>query len=255
MLKEDIEKLGMKYTKNFSIFDVSESQSVIKDALKQVNMTEIFKVQEVKSFISNQKNNGLDPRTFAKNANSDYDQSMFAVYEKYQKALETANALDFDDLLLLPYMLFKKHPDVLQKRQERFPYILVDEAQDTNRIQFELIKMLSGEKGNVTLIGDDFQSIYGWRGALMENFLNVKKYRPDIQMFKLQVNYRSRPHIVNAGNQVIKNNPNQYKKEIVAHRSGDDKIVCFSHGSEMDEAANVIDFIKKLKQSDKVKQR
>ncbi len=253
MLKEDIEKLEMKYTKNFGIFDIGETQSVIKDVLKQLSLTDVFKVQEVKSFISTQKNNGLDPHAFIKYANSDYDQNMYAVYDKYQKALELANSLDFDDLLLLPYLLFKKHPNVLLKWQQQFTYILVDEAQDTNWIQFELMKMLSWDSGNITLIGDDFQSIYGWRGALMENFLNVKKYWPDIQMFKLQTNYRSRPHIVEAGNQVIKNNTQQYEKDVIAHRTWWDKIVCFSHNSEMDEAANIVDFIKKMKDSAKIK--
>lgn len=118
---------------------------------------------EAKNFISNQKNNGLDPKSYSKYVKSDYDQSMFKVYEQYQKALENSNSLDFDDLLLLPYLLFKKDKETLSKRQKRFSYILVDEAQDTNRIQFELIKMLSGDEGNVTLIGDDFQSIYGRR--------------------------------------------------------------------------------------------
>jgi DNA helicase-2/ATP-dependent DNA helicase PcrA len=116
----------------------------------------------------------------------------------------------------------------------------------------------------MTLIGDDYQSIYGRRGALMENFLNVKKYRPDIKMFKLQTNYRSRPHIVHAGNQIIKNNVNQYEKNIVAHRTplkgtaglaGDDKITIFSHASEMDEAANIVDLIKKMKDQGKYKNR
>jgi len=255
MLKEDIEKLEMKYTKNFWIFDTNESQSVIKDVLKQLWMVDIFKPQEVKSFISSQKNNWFDPKMFSKQANSDYDHNMYMIYQKYQEALELANSLDFDDLLLLPYLLFKKQPEVLQKWQKQFSYILVDEAQDTNRIQFELMKMLSWESANITLIGDDFQSIYGWRGALMENFLNVKKYWPDIQMFKLQINYRSRPHIVDAGNQVIKNNTNQYQKDIVAHRTWTDKIVCFSHGSEIDEAANLVDFIKKMKDTDKIKER
>jgi DNA helicase-2/ATP-dependent DNA helicase PcrA len=99
------------------------------------------------------------------------------------------------------------------------------------------------------LIGDDFQSIYGRRGALMENFLNVKRYRPDIQMFKLQTNYRSKPHIVAAGNAVIKNNLNQYEKNIIAHREGNDTITIFSHNSDIDEAANTIELIKKMKNS------
>jgi len=255
ILKEDIEKLWMKYTKNFGIYDSNESQMIIKDALKKLWLQEVFKVPEVKSFISNQKNNWLDPKSVMKNATTDYDQSMYKIYEEYQKSLENSNSLDFDDLLLLPYLLFKTDSDVLKKWNDHFPYILVDEAQDTNRIQFELMKMMWGEKANMTLIGDDYQSIYGRRWALMENFLNVKRYRPDIQMFKLQTNYRSRPHIVHAGNQVIKNNTVQYEKNIVAHRTGDDKISIFSHGSEMDEAANIVDLIKKMRDQEKIKNR
>lgn len=253
ILKEDIEKLDMKYNKNFWIFDSNESLSVIRDVIKQLWMADILKPQEVKAFISKQKNNGLDPKSVAKEASSSYDQNMYLIYQKYQEALELSNSLDFDDLLLLPYLLFKNQPDVLAKRQKQFSYIMVDEAQDTNWIQFELMKMISGDDANITLIGDDFQSIYGWRGALMENFLNVKMYWPDIKMFKLQTNYRSRPHIVDAWNQVIANNQNQYQKDIIAHRKWEDKIVCFSHGSEMDEAANIVNFIKKMKETDKIK--
>ena len=128
-----------------------------------MNLQEIFKVPEAKNFISKQKNNGLDPQSSIKDIKTDYDQTMYKVYEQYQKELENANSLDFDDLLLLPYLLFKKDKEILKKWQNKFSYILVDEAQDTNRIQFELIKMLSGNEGNVTLIGDDFQSIYGRR--------------------------------------------------------------------------------------------
>ena len=253
ILKEDIDKLGMKYNKNFGIFDTNESQSVIKDALKRMNIQDVYKVAEVKNFISTQKNNGIEPKMYLSNSKSDYDQHMGQLYEEYQKALEKANSLDFDDLLLLPYLLFKKDKETLAKRQKKFDYILVDEAQDTNRIQFELMRMMTGWWANITMIGDDFQSIYGRRWALMENFLNVKKYRPDIIMFKLQINYRSRPHIVQAGNHIIKNNVNQYKKEIVAHRTGDDKITIFAHGSEMDEAANIVEMIKKFKDNEKIK--
>jgi len=255
ILKEDIEKLDRKYTKNFGIFDTNETQSVIKDVLKRMNVQDIYKVNEVKNFISTQKNNGIEPKMFVSVSKSDYDQHMGQIYEEYYKAMEKANSLDFDDLLLLPYLLFRKNKETLTKRQKKFDYILVDEAQDTNRIQFELMRMLTGGWSNITMIGDDFQSIYGRRWALMENFLNVKKYRPDIQMFKLQTNYRSKPHIVHASNHIIKNNTNQYKKEIIAHRQGDDKITVFSHGSEMDEAANIVEMIKKFKDNDKIKNR
>ena len=249
ILKEDIDKLGMKYNKNFSILDTGDSSSIIKETLKRLNLQDVFKPNEVKGFISKQKNNGITPSDFLKRVDSNYDETMGKVYEEYQKSLETMNALDFDDLLLLPYLLFTKHQETLQKRQNHFDYILVDEAQDTNRIQFELMKLMTGGGAIITMIGDDFQSIYGRRGALMENFLNVKRYRPDIQMFKLQINYRSKPHIVEAGNAVIKNNINQYKKEVKANREGNDKITVFSHNSDIDEAANTVELIKKMKNS------
>ncbi len=255
ILKEDIDKLEMQYNKNFSIADTNESQTLIKDVLKRLNLQEIFKVNEVKWFISSQKNNWVDPKLFLKNIRSDYDQSMWKVYEQYQKELEKSNILDFDDLLLIPYLLFKKNAEVLKKRENKFDYILVDEAQDTNWIQFELMKTLTGEWWNITMIWDDFQSIYGRRWALMENFLNVKQYRPNIVMFKLQINYRSRPNIVNAWNHIIKNNINQYKKEIVPHRTWWDKITVLIHWSETDEAANIVDMIKKMKDWDKLKSR
>ena len=247
MLKEDIEKLGMKYTKQFGIFDSGESKSVVKEVLKQMGLKDVFKEQEVKWVISRLKNEWMTPQEFSKRIQTDHDKSMASIYTQYQKSLENSNMLDFDDLILLPYVLFQKNNDILQKRQEKFRYIMVDEAQDTNWIQFELMKMLSGKHANITLIWDDFQSIYGRRGAVMENFLNVKQYWPDIQMFKLQINYRSRPHIVAASSHIIKNNANQYQKDMKPHRTGDDKIVVFAHRDEMDEAANTIDLMKKMK--------
>lgn len=247
ILKDDIEKLGMKYTKQFGIFDSNESKTVVKEILKQMGLQEVFKEQEIKGVISRLKNEWMTPQEFSKRIQTDHDKSMARIYTEYQKSLENSNMLDFDDLLLLPYVLLQKNRDVLEKRQQKFRYIMVDEAQDTNWIQFELMKMLSGKHANITLIGDDFQSIYGRRGAVMENFLNVKQYWPDIQMFKLQINYRSRPHIVQAGSHIIKNNVNQYQKDMQPHRTGDDKIVVFAHRDEMDEAANTIDLIKKMK--------
>jgi len=239
-----------KYSKNFTILDPNDTNSVIKDVLKKLWLKEVFKPKECKGFISKQKNQGITPQIFLDGQwlGSDYDQNMGKVYERYQKNLALSNALDFDDLLLIPFLIFQGNEKILDKWQSQFHYIMVDEAQDTNRIQFELMRMLSWKHGNITLIGDDYQSIYGWRGAIMDNFLNVKKYRPDIQMFKLQINYRSRPHIVAAWSHIIKNNQFQYEKNIKAHRTGDDKIVIFSHRDEMDEAANIIDMVKKMKE-------
>jgi superfamily I DNA/RNA helicase len=128
-----------------------------------MNLQDVYKVNEVKGFISSQKNNGIEAKTFLSTTTSDYDQHMGQIYDEYQKSLEKGNSLDFDDLLMLPYLLFKKSKETLEKRQNKFDYILVDEAQDTNWIQFELMKMFTGNGANITMIGDDFQSIYGRR--------------------------------------------------------------------------------------------
>ena len=256
ILKEDIDKLWMKYTKDFTILDTNDTASVIKQILKRLNLQDVFKPNEVKWVISKLKNDWMFPSDFLKWVNSNYDETMWKIYEEYQKTLETSNSLDFDDLLLLPYLLFRKEPTILQKWQNAFDYILVDEAQDTNWIQFELMKMMSGWWAKMTLIWDDFQSIYGWRWALMENFLNVKMYWPNIQMFKLQINYRSKPHIVEAWNAIIKNNARQYEKNIKPNRSWTEKdmITIFSHSSDVDEAANTIELIKKMKNTWKFKE-
>ena len=253
LLKEDIDKLGMKYTKNFGILD--DPATLIKEILKRLNLTETFKPKDVQGFISKTKSNGQTPADFLKWVSGDYDATMGKVYEEYQKSLEIQNILDFDDLLLFPYLLFKKSPETLQKWQNHFDYILVDEAQDTNWIQFELMKMLTAGGAIITMIGDDFQSIYGRRGALMENFLNVKMYWPTIQLLKLQTNYRSKPHIVEAGNTIIKKNKHQYEKDVKAHREWNDKITVFSHQSDIDEAGNTVELIKKFKNSGKLTSR
>lgn len=124
--------------------DTNETQTVIKDILKRMNLQDVYKANEIKGFISTQKNNGIEPKMFLSSSKSDYDQHMGQIYEEYQKALEKANSLDFDDLLMLPYLLFKKNKETLTKRQNKFDFILVDEAQDTNWIQFELMKMMTG---------------------------------------------------------------------------------------------------------------
>ena len=253
ILKDDIELLWMKYNKNFWILDADDSSKVIRDIIKRLNVQDLFKPQEVKWFISTQKNNWRTSADFLLRAWSAQEHNMWKVYQEYEKELEKSNSLDFDDLLLLPFLLFKKDQKVLTKRQNSFDYILVDEAQDTNWIQFELMKMLSWSWANITLIWDDFQSIYWWRWALMENFLNVKHYWNDIKMFKLQTNYRSKAHIVAAWNSVIKNNKNQYEKDIVANRPWDDKITVFTHNTDTDEAANIIELIKQMKDKNKLK--
>ncbi len=253
ILKEDIEILGLWYKKNFSIYDTNETQNLIKAIIKNKKREEDIKPAEAKALISRFKNKWWFPRQALESSISDYDEKIGEIYDLYTKELKKVNALDFDDLLLITYELLKSHKEICEKRQNSFDYILVDEAQDTNQIQFDLIKMLSKKSNNVTLIGDDYQSIYGRRGAVMENFLNVKKYRPDMNIHKLQINYRSRPHIVNASSHIIKKNSEQYEKNLQAHRKGEDHIIILSHGDEIQEAHHIIGMIKKLKEQKNTK--
>jgi len=268
ILKEDISQTVFGFTNTFGVYDTDEAFSLIKQIMKEDKVDKVITPREVKSYISKLKNEWIDYEMYFKRANTPQDNIVAQTYKKYQIQLQIANAMDFDDLLLYPYLMFRQYPEILKRRQIQFQYLLVDEAQDTNWIQFELMKQLSKKatsdkpqatnhetwslkleaKWNITLIGDDFQSIYGRRGALMENFLNVKQIRPDIEIFKLQMNYRSRPHIVHAGSAVIKNNTKQYEKTIVAHREGNDKIVIFNHSDAESEALNIVDFIAKLKE-------
>lgn len=247
ILKHDIEQLGLGYTKSFGIYDTTDTAKIIKTVLKNQHAETVFEPREIKNIISRLKNEGKDPASYKKDVKNDYDQTIFLIYQEYQHTLIQANSLDFDDLLLLPFLLFRLHPDVLRKWQERFKFILVDEAQDTNEIQFLLMKMLTGDTGNITFIGDDFQSIYGWRWAVMDHFLNLQKYWPDMKSFLLVTNYRSRPHIIEAANTIIKNNRHQYDKTVHAHREGRDHLVLLNHPDETAEAINILAMIRKLR--------
>lgn len=248
ILKRDITALNLGYTNFFSILDTQDSVSLIKQLLKQHRLDDRVEYQEAKSYISNRKSQWRTPTETAHNVQTQKEEWILSVYQHYQKSLIDTNATDFDDLLLLPKLLFTQHPDILTKRQRKFQYILVDEAQDTNTIQFELMRLLVGEKGNITFIGDDYQSIYGRRGAVMDNFLNVKQRWPSIKMFKLQTNYRSKGHIVDAGNAIIKHNHRQYDKTVVAHRQESDLIRVFTFQDEIDEAQQIVSLITKLKE-------
>jgi len=250
ILKKDIQHLndvlGTKYDRYFNITDEGDTASVLRKILKDLGVKDTFTPREIKWKISRAKNAGLTAKDFLFQAQDDSDEIIWKIYQKYEKALQEQNSLDFDDLLLLPYILFKKKPEILEKWKNKFKYILVDEAQDTNKIQFDLIYMLSGSDGNITLIWDDFQSIYGWRWAVIEEFLNAKKYWPDLKIFKLEINYRSKKTIVEAWNAIIANNKNQYQKNIKAFSEKESKIKIISFPTDTDEAMSIINLIKKL---------
>ena len=250
ILKHDIhhlnDVLNTEYNKYFNVADESDTQSILRKILKDLWIKDTFTPREIKWKISRAKNAGLTAKDFLYQAKDEADEIVGKIYQLYEKALRTQNTLDFDDLLLLPYLLFKNKPDILQKWKSKFKYILVDEAQDTNKIQFDLMYMLSWSDGNITLIWDDFQSIYGWRWAVIEDFLNAKKYWPELKIFKLEINYRSKKTIVDAWNCIIKNNKNQYEKNIQAHNPKESKIKVISFETDVDEAVGVISLIKKL---------
>jgi DNA helicase II / ATP-dependent DNA helicase PcrA len=250
-LKIEIEAFGHGLTKDFWVYDTGECQSVIKNIIKELKYEERLKYQDAQWAISRYKNKWIVAQRALRLVNSQQEEREAMVYDRYEQELYKANMVDFDDLLLIPYLILRDHPEITIKRQRKFPQILVDEAQDTNWIQFELMKLLAADcdthKGNITFIGDDFQSIYRWRGAMMENFLNVKSMRPDIVIYKLQTNYRSKPHIVHAGSHIIKNNTKQYSKDIVAHRDGTEKIIHITNDNEMAEAKTVVNLFSEIK--------
>lgn len=239
---------GWTYNTSFGVYDDGESKALVKRIITAKKLEEKVEHDVAKSMISKWKNQWITPADYAKMTKFPSDDYLLIVYQEYQKELEKANMMDFDDLLLIPYLILKSNPDILAKRQRKFQFVLVDEAQDTNWIQFEIMKQFTKNGGNITFIGDDFQSIYRRRGAMMDNFLNVKNIRPDIIIHKLQMNYRSKPHIVHASNFIIRNNQKQYEKTVVPHRNGNDKIVIMSHGDEIDEAKHIIELIAKIKE-------
>ena len=249
ILKQDIDKLDIGYTKGFTIYDASgDVPALIKSLLKKKDMTDRLEWRDVQRTISRRKSKGRLPEQAGLHCEDQKEERILEIYTLYQNALKDANSLDFDDLLLLPKLLFDTHPEVLQKWQNQFKHILVDEAQDTNAIQFALMRKLCGPGSTITFIGDDYQSIYRRRGAEMDNFLNVDQRWKEIQTFKLEMNYRSKPHIVAAGNAIIKNNKKQYDKTVAAHREGSESIRIFGFADETDEAIQVIELITKLKE-------
>ncbi|MDR3286480.1 MAG: UvrD-helicase domain-containing protein [Prevotellaceae bacterium] len=219
------------YTENFTIYDTADSRSLIKLIVRELDYDETkYKANEVLSRISKAKNSLITPQAYASNSillGEDKLQRkpyIFNIYAAYARKCKLANAMDFDDLLLNTNILFRDHIDVLQKYQNQFKYILIDEYQDTNYSQYLIIKKLAEKHGNVCVVGDDAQSIYAFRGARIENILNFKNDYPDYKEFKLEENYRSTQTIVNAANSVIKHNSNQLRKKCFSKKDEGDKI-------------------------------
>lgn len=212
-LKKNIERLG--YGRDFTIYDTDDQRTLMRQIIKDMGMdSKIFRERGVLGVISSQKNEMTDCELYAERAGDFYEKNVARLYIEYQTRLRANNAVDFDDILLLTVKLFKENPDVLMGYQERFRYIMVDEYQDTNTVQFELVRLLSAKHRNLCVVGDDDQSIYKFRGANIENILSFEKAFPGACVIKLEQNYRSTKNILNTANEVIKNNNGRKEKRL-----------------------------------------
>lgn len=245
IIKKHYEKLG--YKSNFTIIDSDDSLSTIKRIMKDMNLDpKYYNPKTIRNRISSAKNELMMPNDLEKYIGNEIDEIVCKVYDKYQDKLLSNNSLDFDDLLLLPILLFKQYPEVLSYYQERFKYILIDEYQDTNEVQYILTKMLSAKYKNICVVGDPDQSIYGFRGSNYRNILNFEKDYKNTKVILLEQNYRSTSNILNAANDIIKNNKNRKEKSLWTKNDEGDKIVYKRCDDEKDEANYVVSEIKKL---------
>ena len=247
ILRRDIEKIG--YNRSFTIYDDDDQQRVLKEILKQQNIDEKFiSVREVRARISDAKNKLMTPDEWFNKSFRDRRNSMIHdIMTEYEKRMKSLNALDFDDLLLKTLILLADHPPVLEVYRRMFRYVLVDEYQDTNRTQYELIRLLTSESRNLCVVGDDDQSIYGWRGADIRNILEFENDYPDAVVIKLEQNYRSTGNILDAANQVIAHNEGRKDKTLWTDQGDGEKITVYSARDERDEAAWIVQKIKEMK--------
>ena len=245
LLRENYERLG--YDKNFVIMDSDDSLTVVKKIIKDLGYDpKIYNPRAIRNKISSCKNEMTTPAMYERYAVSDYEKVVKEIYEKYEIKLQRNNSVDFDDLLLLPIELFKKNPQVLSDYQDLYQYILIDEYQDTNEAQYILTKLLSEKNRKITCVGDDSQSIYSFRGANYKNILNFEKDYKDAKTILLEQNYRSTSNILDAANQVIKNNKQRKDKNLWTARGIGEKIKYYRAYNEKDEAQYVIRKIKEL---------
>ena len=244
ILRREIEHLG--YRRDFTIYDTSEQVSLLRNILSEIRFCDkSFKAESILESISRTKNDLAPCRTATTDDPVEEVSAMLA--PRYHDALKSLNALDFDDLLLLTLRLFREYPAVLGKYRERFGYLMVDEYQDTNRVQYSFIRLLAGERRNLCVVGDDDQSIYGWRGANLGNILDFEKDFPGTVTVRLEQNYRSFGHILSAANGVIKNNLRRMEKSLWTDRGGGPKVSLFKAADTEAEAEWVADRIAMIK--------
>lgn len=250
ILRRFIDRIG--FDSSFIIFDTSDQRTLIKTCIKTIGLDDkMFTDRSVLSEISNAKNEMLEPEQYAVKANGDFRKEKIAtVYELYQKRLKENNAIDFDDIINYTIKILMDNPDVLEYYSDKFKYVLVDEYQDTNKAQFTLVTMLASKNGNITVVGDNDQGIYSFRGADISNILNFERDFPGTKIIKLEQNYRCTGNILKAANAVIKNNEVTYKKELWTENDIGNLPRVYSASNEYDEGTYIAEQIEHLKREE-----
>lgn len=243
ILRIDGDRLG--YTSNYTIYDTNDTTRVIKDCQKKLGIDDkILSHKTIRNEISRAKDSLITPEEYAEETGFDFRKKQIAeVYKMYQQTLKSNDAMDFDDMIANTVLLFKENPDVLEKYQERYKYIVVDEYQDTNHAQYVLVKMLAERYKNICVVGDDDQSIYKFRGATIENILSFESQYNDAVTIRLEQNYRSTSNILDAANSVIANNKGRKGKNLWSDNGVGDKIIAHTSNSENDEAKFIAETI------------
>lgn len=238
ILRESIQVLG--YTPQFTIYDEEDSLRLLRGCLQSLNVKKEVNVKQIRGIISQNKNQLLSPADMdLRDIPQELAGFLPEVYKLYQERLKEANAVDFDDLLFLPVRLFRQHPDVLEKYQQQWKFLLIDEYQDTNHAQYLFARMIVEKTHNIFVVGDPDQSIYSWRGANIQNILNFEGDYPGAKVVKLEQNYRSRANILEAANALILNNSSRLEKNLWSDRGDGDKIVLSIAATEREEAGFV----------------
>jgi len=244
ILREDIQVLG--FSKHFAIYDVKDQLDLIKVLYEKNDISKTLIIpSQIRNQISLFKNKMIDPKTVERRARTILEKTVSKIYAEYQKALKLNDALDFDDLLIFPLEIFNKKPSTLKKYQTRWKYILVDEYQDTNRAQFEFLTLLAQKHQNICVVGDDDQSIYGWRGAEISNILDFEKTFSSCRVFTLEKNYRSTQEILNAATAVVMNNDKRANKNLIAANGPGEALGLIETNDEQEEASAIVSSIEK----------
>ena len=251
ILRQEIGLLG--YPLQFTIYDRGDQESVARTALRDIRIGEkSFRPGDLLARISRWKMSGIFPDKAADHVEYDLDFLAAIAYRKYQQKLKDCGAVDFDDLLMLTNLLFERHPDVLTRQQQRFDHVQIDEYQDTNGSQFDLIQALVRPHRNLCVVGDDDQSIYGWRGAEVRHILGFQQHFPGATVVRLEDNYRCTDKILDVANRLVRHNPGRHEKQLIPHKFSEDDVRIFDFATENSEAEAVVREIKYLVEQEAV---